>query len=52
VLRICDGAETVGYMVKRDDGFHVITADGQPLGTFDTAIEGARAIPPRHWGTR
>lgn len=45
VLSVYDGTETVGYIVKRSDGFHVITADGQPLGTFDTSIEAARAIP-------
>lgn len=51
VLSVCDGTETVGYIVKRSDGFHVITAAGQALGVFDTAIEGARAIPPRQRGT-
>lgn len=47
VRSVCDGTETVGWIVKRGDGFYVITADGQPVGVFDTAIEAARAIPPR-----
>ena len=47
VLCVCDGTDPIGYIVRRGDVFHAITADGRPLGTFDSAIEAARAIPPR-----
>ena len=47
VQSVYDGTEPIGYIVKRADGYHVIAAAGRPLGTFDTSIEAARAIPPR-----
>jgi hypothetical protein len=47
VRTVCDGAETIGYIVRRDNGFRVITANGELIGIFDSAIEAARAIPPR-----
>jgi hypothetical protein len=48
VQSVYDGTDPVGYIVRRGNVFHAITANGRPLGIFDSSIEAARAIPPRH----
>jgi hypothetical protein len=45
-LGVFDGQLRVGTVIRQDGEFFAFDADGKCLGTFDTAIEATRKIPP------
>jgi hypothetical protein len=47
MLSVSDGTTTVGFVLRRADGFEAFNRAGKSIGKFQSQQEATRAIPRR-----